>query len=110
MQKPLQNQQHGYWCGEFGGDSGKFTADAQEFARGRNITLVDGERLHAMLQAAGAGRKAGAGPASAATLVAPACPVCGAAMVKRVAKRGSNAGNAFNGCSTFPKCRGIVKV
>jgi restriction system protein len=101
-------------AGGFVVTSGKFTADAQEFARGRNITLVDGERLFAMLQAAKAGRKSGtvpaAAPASAAPRAAPACPVCGSAMVKRVAKSGSNAGNAFFGCSTFPKCRGIVKI
>jgi restriction system protein len=101
-------------AGGFVVTSGKFTADAQEFARGRNITLVDGERLHAMLQAAKARRKAGAGsagaPTAAAPMVVPACPVCGAAMVKRVAKSGSNAGNAFYGCSTFPKCRGVVNI
>ena len=94
--------------------SGKFTADALEFAGGRNVTLVDGGQLFAMLQAAKARRKADAArdgaPTAAAPLVAPACPVCGAAMVKRVAKSGSNARRAFFGCSAFPKCRGIVKI
>jgi len=37
------------------------------------------------------------------------CPKCGSAMVKRVAKKGSNAGNEFWGCSTFPKCRAVVQ-
>jgi len=36
------------------------------------------------------------------------CPTCGASMVKRVAKKGANARNFFWGCSTFPKCKGIV--
>ncbi len=31
-------------------------------------------------------------------------------MVRRVAKRGKNAGNEFWGCSTFPKCRSIVPI
>lgn len=104
-------------AGGFVVTSGKFTADAREFAHGRNVTLVDGERLFAMLQAAKAGRKAGAGavgaagaPAAAVPVATPACPTCGAAMVKRVAKSGSNAGNTFFGCSTFPKCRGILKT
>ena len=35
------------------------------------------------------------------------CPKCDAPMVRRVAKRGKNAGNEFWGCSTFPKCRSI---
>ena len=38
------------------------------------------------------------------------CPKCGAAMVKREAKKGANAGNSFWGCSTFPKCRGVKAV
>lgn len=38
------------------------------------------------------------------------CPQCGFVMVKRTAKKGSNAGNEFWGCSNFPKCRGIVNI
>ncbi|WP_420623287.1 topoisomerase DNA-binding C4 zinc finger domain-containing protein [Candidatus Poriferisodalis sp.] len=38
------------------------------------------------------------------------CPKCGSVMVRRVAKRGDNAGNEFWGCSTFPKCRSIVQI
>lgn len=36
----------------------------------------------------------------------PDCPICGASMVRRVAKKGGNAGEAFWGCSHFPQCRG----
>lgn len=36
----------------------------------------------------------------------PTCPQCGAAMVRRLAKRGSNRGNSFWGCSRFPRCKG----
>jgi len=39
---------------------------------------------------------------------APVCPKCGAAMVKRAASRGANAGSEFWGCSRYPKCRGII--
>jgi predicted RNA-binding Zn-ribbon protein involved in translation (DUF1610 family) len=83
----------------------------QEFARGRNVTLVDGDKLFAMLQAARAGIRKGASATGAQVgsgASALACPACGSAMVKRVAKRGANAGNAFWGCSEFPKCRGTV--
>jgi len=38
----------------------------------------------------------------------PACPVCGSAMVRREAKRGTNAGSYFWGCATFPKCKGTA--
>lgn len=40
----------------------------------------------------------------------PKCPKCGAQMVLRTAKKGSNAGNQFYGCSNFPKCNGIRSV
>ncbi len=33
------------------------------------------------------------------------CPKCGNSLVKRVAKKGVNAGNEFYGCSGFPRCR-----
>ena len=38
------------------------------------------------------------------------CPKCGAPMVRRIASKGSNAGNAFYGCSKFPTCRCIVPI
>lgn len=37
---------------------------------------------------------------------APACPVCSSQMVMRSTKKGSNAGNAFWGCSNYPRCKG----
>jgi hypothetical protein len=36
----------------------------------------------------------------------PLCPACGAGMVKRTAKKGNNAGQAFWGCSKYPACKG----
>jgi restriction system protein len=33
------------------------------------------------------------------------CPKCGGAMIKRLAKRGARAGNAFYGCARYPSCR-----
>ena len=38
------------------------------------------------------------------------CPKCGAAMVRRKATRGANVDKEFFGCSTFPKCRGIINI
>ena len=111
--------------------SGRFTSDAKDFAQGRNIELVDGPRLFAMIQQA---RGAQGKPAAAqreipssmgspaphpqstiqapqATAKAPAqpeCPRCGASMALRTARQGANAGNTFWGCTTYPKCRGTV--
>ena len=49
-------------------------------------------------------------PSASADSVELPCPNCGAAMVRRVAKRGENVGSQFWGCSTFPKCRSIVPI
>jgi restriction system protein len=39
-----------------------------------------------------------------------ACPKCGKPMVLREARKGSNAGNKFWGCSGFPQCKGTSPV
>ena len=36
------------------------------------------------------------------------CPKCGGELVLRTAKKGSNMGNRFYGCSNYPKCRYTV--
>lgn len=38
------------------------------------------------------------------------CPDCGGAMVHRSAKRGSNAGNIFWGCASYPRCKGTRAI
>jgi hypothetical protein len=38
----------------------------------------------------------------------PMCPKCRMAMVKRVAKRGDNAGQSFFGCPNYPRCKQVV--
>jgi restriction system protein len=88
--------------------SGEFTKDAQEFARGRNVRLLPGEELFAMLQSAESGMKKVEAKQPNNATAAPACPSCGSAMVRREAKRGANAGSYFWGCATYPKCRGTV--
>ena len=42
--------------------------------------------------------------------IEPTCPKCDGEMVKRVSKKGKNAGNEFWGCKNFPKCRGVVSI
>lgn len=44
--------------------------------------------------------------AKSAQADAPKCPKCGKPMIKRVAKRGVNAGNEFWSCSGYPECNG----
>ena len=40
----------------------------------------------------------------------PSCPKCGKSMMRRLARRGPNAGNYFWGCSGYPDCRGIRNI
>lgn len=113
--------------------SGRFTEEARAFAEGRHIRLLDGPRLLGLLRqvrpaatpsastpvpprpvrsvaqaAAPAATPLGAAPA--ASTAPPACPACGQTMVRRVAKRGANAGQAFWGCTGYPDCRGTLPL
>jgi restriction system protein len=104
-------------AGGFVVTSGRFTAEAQTFAKGRNITLIAGAELLKLIKRAQVGSTstpAAVGPAkvpAASTMnTALLCPLCAKAMVKRVAKRGGTSGSAFWGCSAFPACRGTRQV
>lgn len=109
--------------------SGKFTAEAQQFAKGKAITLVDGIGLAELIHRA---RATGTVPSAAVRSAArdsrstgstpqptparrpeptpessvPVCPRCDLAMVRRTAAKGAMAGQWFWGCSGFPACRG----
>jgi predicted RNA-binding Zn-ribbon protein involved in translation (DUF1610 family) len=41
---------------------------------------------------------------------APLCPQCGAPMVIREARKGTNRGSKFYGCPNYPKCKAIVPI
>jgi restriction system protein len=93
-------------AGGFVVTSGSFTADASDFATGRNVTLIDGPALAKWIQSARAPKAAPTSNTPKAAVLAPSCPFCDKLMVERVAGRGANAGNAFWGCSDFPRCKG----
>lgn len=98
--------------------SGRFTDEAINFASGRNMTLVDGPKLHGLLRQARANvdRSPAAKAATplantyAPTTQTPSCPLCTKPMVRRTAKRGGNAGNVFWGCTGYPACRGTRTI
>jgi len=100
--------------------SGRFTQEASSFAEGRNVKLIAGEHLHALIQRA---RDGVSGSQLQPTAVAPpstrehaaaahamSCPICSKSMVRRVAKRGTNAGAEFWGCTGYPACRGTRSI
>jgi len=90
--------------------SGVFTDEARAFAVGRNIELMDGDALHALIRGVSVPAKAAAASPAATPAGSPDCPVCQSAMVRRTAKRGANSGNAFWGCSQYPGCKGIRAI
>lgn len=93
-------------AGGFVVTSGAFTEEARAFAVGRNIHLMDRRALHALIRGVSAPGKTAAIASGGGAASTPACPVCRSAMVKRTAKRGTNSGNAFWGCSQYPACKG----
>jgi restriction system protein len=92
--------------------SGEYTPDAKDFARKSNIVLINGDDLFEMIRSVNESKTELSTVTQEHTvpLQSPSCPKCGSQMVKRVAKQGKLAGNTFWGCSTYPKCRGIVAI
>lgn len=84
--------------------AGEFTPDAREFAAGRNIELLSGSALAAILQATRPTDGVNSTPAS------PACPKCGSIMIARVARKGPTTGESFWGCNSYPKCRATLPI
>ncbi|APD87304.1 hypothetical protein BM527_15065 [Alteromonas sp. Mex14] len=78
--------------------SGKFTQQAIDFASDKPVTLIDGNELLSLIHEVQTEPKV-------ETVKQNVCPRCGSELVERQAKRGAHAGNAFLGCSAFPKCR-----
>jgi restriction system protein len=91
--------------------SGTFSQDAIDFAEGRNVRLIEGEELHGMIREARAAKPLPTGltrDVTGSAAAAPGCPRCGSPMVRRTAKRGASAGQAFYGCSRYPACKGTI--
>ena len=98
-------------AGGFVVTSGRFTQEAQNFASGRNIQLIDGPVLKQWIaQHRTQQSKPAPAPAAPEQPHTPSCPQCNAPMIKRTARRGANAGNTFWGCSDYPRCRSIVNI
>jgi restriction system protein len=97
--------------------SGRFTLEAQAFAKQSKVSLIDGVALAELIAST---RRPQPGvtlanriePTLEPTVEAatPLCPVCASAMVQRVAKRGASEGKAFWGCSTYPACKGTRAI
>ncbi|HEY5891851.1 MAG TPA: restriction endonuclease [Chthoniobacterales bacterium] len=90
-----------------------FTSEARQFAAGKALALMDGPellRLVSEVQTFGGARahvEFGSKPAEECQRT---CPTCGSPMILRIARKGSNAGRQFWGCSSFPRCRQILNT
>ena len=111
-----ENAQHGIVI-----TSGIFTPAALDFSLGKKLLLINGDDLYQMVQAltprndsdeSETGEmlteETSGEPAQQMPELEPLCPICSEKMIKRIAKKGKNAGNTFWGCSKFPNCRGVV--
>ena len=89
--------------------SGVYTKEAVRFADGKPLELIDGAQLSRMITPVSIEKREkdlSTNPGkSSDTECLPACPLCQSPVVLRTAKRGTNAGNKFLGCSSYPKCR-----
>jgi restriction system protein len=101
--------------------SGRFTDDAASFAAGRNVTLIDGPKLHELIQLAQTARHGDTDPSTSPTVKPrpapppdapsdPTCPLCSGPMVRRMARRGANAGGEYWGCTAYPTCMGTRAI
>jgi restriction system protein len=101
-------------AGGFFVSSGRYTEEARRFGAEANLQLIDGAELEQMIKAVQSQSESlqDVMPAvvSRAVPINPACPKCAAPMIRRTAKKGSNAGDEFWGCSQFPKCRGTQRI
>jgi len=90
--------------------SGVYTQDAKDFARGKALELIDGDKLLEMIapvrQQAVTQKLRAEVVDSPVSADAPQCPLCRRPMKLRTAKRGENVGSQFWGCTAYPKCRG----
>ena len=97
---------------------GSFTQDAKDFANGKPLDLVDGQKLMALIESVKREHIAEQVTISEVQKVvktdqvasiSKTCALCGSEMVLRKAKTGKYAGQQFWGCKAFPKCRGILR-
>jgi restriction system protein len=85
-----------------------FTDEAAEWARGKNITLIDGDDFLRKLRDLPAQDQAHILKlATSGDFTTPSCPSCRTKMVRRMAQ---GTGDSFWGCSRFPKCHSKIRI
>ena len=87
--------------------TGTYTSDAKEFARDKNMHLIDGaDFLQKITAASVEDQQKLLGLATSGDFTTPTCPSCGIKMVER---RSGQPGARLWGCPRFPQCRTMLK-
>lgn len=91
--------------------SGDFTEEARTFAKGKPLTLIDGNELvlRIMLLPSESRRQIFK-IATFGDYKTPSCSRCGRKMVRRISAKGRGDGKPFWGCSDYPRCKATLKT
>jgi restriction system protein len=101
-----ENVRHGIFL-----TTSEFTKEAQEFAKGKNLLLVDSDEFVSLVNSLDEiNRKRLDNLARSGAYTVPTCVRCDVKMVKRKAKTGKNAGGEFWGCVNYPRCKITMQV
>jgi restriction endonuclease Mrr len=91
--------------------SGNFTKEAKEFKNGKNIALIDSERLLELIKKMQEDKQRKLYDiATEGEYDVPTCPSCGIKMRLRTARQGKNAGHQFWGCRNYPRCKRLFNI
>ena len=83
-----------------------YTPEAEVFAKGKNIKLLDARRIFELIKALPENKQQELlSSTTKGDYLTPSCPSCGLKLVLRTARSGKNSGNNFWGCRQYPKCR-----
>lgn len=85
-----------------------FTEEARQFARGKNIALIDGDDMLKKIQDLKPEDQVHIlGLVTEGDFTTPTCPSCGIKMVRRTTQ---TTGQQFWGCVRFPRCRTTIAI
>lgn len=91
--------------------TGDFTAEAEEWARDKNLDLVNGREFLARIDQLSPGaRETLYYLATEGDYTTPTCPSCGVKMVQRTASKGRSEGSSFWGCRNYPRCKQTFRM
>lgn len=85
--------------------SGFFTQEAKNFASEKPIDLVEGNQLAQFVISVQKPSREDFQQNAASLNSEHFCPKCGCELILRITRKGTEAGENFWGCSSFPRCR-----